>query len=264
MLSKIMVIIDPSMDEQPAFDRGLEFCHMTGARLHVYVCLTWDRDDATRASDTRLIQETLDDCLVRCRAEGVEARGELQWSDDWRRQAATAAARSFASIIFKSYSPSRDEPPTIRGNYDWTLLRLAPCPVLLIKNRRHWKHQRVLAAVYPNAPDEAHQKLNHQIISFAQRFTDANGLEAHVVTVYDDRDNALTSKQLADICGIAEEFAHVGMGQPADVIRDMAVDIDADLILVGTVGRDGLQGPIVGNTSERLVDHAASDVLILN
>ena len=259
-----MVIIDPSMDEQPAFDRGLAFCHMTGARLHVYVCLTWVREDTSRTADTRAIQDLLDDCLIRARAEGVEATGELQWAEDWRRQAATAAARSFASIIFKSHPPQHDTLPTIRSNYDWTLLRLAPCPVLLVKNRRDWKHQRVLAAVYPNAPDEAHEKLNHQIISFAQRFTDANGLEAHIVAVYKNRREALTPKQLADICGVAEEFVHVGLGRPAEVIRDMAVDIDADLILVGTVGRDGVEGPIVGNTSERLVDHAASDVLILN
>jgi universal stress protein E len=263
VLSKIMVIIDPTMDEQPAFHRGLDFCHMAGSRLHVYLCLTWERD--SDQGRTRAMQELLAHCLERARFEGVEATGEIEWASDWRRQAATAAARCFASIIFKSHPQQQpDAMPRIRSNYDWTLLRLAPCPVLLVKNRRDWKRRRVLAALYPNAPDEAHQKLNHQIISFAQRFTDANGLEAHIVAVYEDPRQALPQEELANICGVAEEFVHVGVGAPAEVIRDTAVAIDADLILVGTVGRDGVEGPLVGNTSERLVDHTASDVMVLN
>ncbi len=262
--SKIMVIIDPTRDTQPAFERGLESCHMTGARLHVYVCLNWDRADQARREDTQRVQACIDYCLTTARDEGIESVGELEWAQDWRNKATAAAARCCASIIYKSYPPVDDKLTQIRTNYDWTLLRLAPCPVLLIKNRRGWKHLRVLAALYPDAPDAAHQKLNHQIISFAQRFSDAYGSEAHIVTVYDQQSDGLNSQQLAEICGVAEEFVHVSKGAPAEVIRNMAVDIDADLILLGTVGRDGLQGPLVGNTSTRLVDHAPSDVLILN
>ena len=167
-------------------------------------------------------------------------------------------------MIFKNYTPHTDVQRQIRTTYDWTLLRLAPCPVLLIKNRRDWKHRRVLAAIYPNATDEAHLKLNNQIISFAQQFSDAYGSEAHVVSAYHDRNRVPCAEELAETCGIAREFVHIGEGAPADVIRDTAEAIGADLILIGTVGRAGIRGTIVGNTSERLLDHTSSDILVLN
>ena len=34
-LTKIMVIIDPTQTDQPAFERALESAHLTGARLHL-------------------------------------------------------------------------------------------------------------------------------------------------------------------------------------------------------------------------------------
>jgi universal stress protein E len=136
--------------------------------------------------------------------------------------------------------------------------------VLLVKNLRDWKHRRVLAAIYPDASDEAHEKLNHQIISFLQRFSDAYGTEAHVVSAFQDRNREPRPADLADTCGISETFVHIGQGPPADVVRETASAIEADLILIGTVGRAGIRGTIVGNTSERLLDHTESDVLVLN
>ena len=263
-LARIMVILDPTQDQQPAYDRGVESAHMTGARLHVYGCLgTTQQEEASPANASRF-RAMLERCIEKANGEGVETTGELEWAGDWRRQAVSAAARCSASMIFKTYRPHTDVQRQIRTTYDWTLLRLAPCPVLLVKNLRDWKHRRVLAAIYPDATDEAHQKLNHQIISFLQRFSDAYGSEAHVVSAYQDRNREPHLAELAETCGISENFVHIDQGAPADVIRKTAVAIGADLVLIGTVGREGIRGTIVGNTSERLLDHTDSDVLVLN
>jgi universal stress protein E len=263
-LSKIMVILDPTREEQPAYDRGLQSAHMTGARLHLYGCLGTTQQEEASPGNTRRFQALIERSIEKARQEGIECTGELEWAGDWRRQAVAAAARCSASMIFKTYTPHSDVQRQIRTTYDWTLLRLAPCPVLLVKNRHDWKHRRVVAAIYPDATDEAHQKLNHQIISFAQRFSDAYGSEAHVVVAYQDRNRVPDVAALAETCGVGEAFVHVGEGAPADVIRETARAIDADLILIGTVGRAGIHGTIVGNTSERLLDHTESDVLVLN
>ena len=41
-LSKILVVIDPTKDEQPAFERGLDSARLTGAQLHLYTCVNSD------------------------------------------------------------------------------------------------------------------------------------------------------------------------------------------------------------------------------
>lgn len=263
-LSKIMVILDPTSDQQPAYDRGVDSAHMTGARLHIYGCLGTGQQEEASPANTARFQALLTSCIDKAVRDGIETTGELEWAGDWRKQAVSAAARCSASMIFKTYTAHTDVDRQLHTTYDWTLLRLAPCPVLLIKNRRDWKHRRVLAAVYPDASDEAHQKLNHQIISFLQRFSDAYGSEAHVVSAFQDRNREPSPAVLADTCGIAPSFVHIAQGAPADVIRETAVRIDADLVLIGTVGRSGIHGTIVGNTSERLLDHTLSDILVLN
>lgn len=263
-LDKFMVILDPTCEQQPAFERALASCHMTGARLHVYACLGTGQCEQTSPAAVNRFQSLFNGCVQRARQEGIEATGELEWASDWRRAAVEAAARVSTSMIFKHHAPHTNVEREIRTTYDWTLLRLAPCPVLMIKNRRDWQNRRVLAAVCPDAASEAHQKLNNQIISFAQRFSDAYGSEAHVISAFEDQRHQPRADALAESYGIAEEFVHVVKGRPADVIRETAEDIGADLILMGTVGRSGIHGTIVGNTSERLLDHTTADLLVLN
>jgi universal stress protein E len=263
-LNKIMVVIDPTQRDQPAFTRALESAVMTGARLHIYACLEDRKSVDDTEAEVQRLQGILDELQNRAAADGVEAATEIEISADWRKRAVTAAARCSASMIFKTYVEHSDLQREIRTTYDWTLLRLAPCPVLLIKNVRDWKHRRILAAVNSQSTDEAHIKLNNQIISFAQQFTDAYGSDAHIVTAYQDRNHVPEATALAEFCGVSNDYVHIGEGKPADVIRDTANEIEADLILIGTVGRSGIKGTIVGNTSERLLDHTQSDLLVLN
>jgi len=263
-LTKIMVIIDPTRTEQPAFERALESAHMTGARLHLYACLGNDQYNGSGPAAEERLNATLGDWVERAGDGGIETSAELEWADDWRRQAVTAAARCSAAMIFKTWTAHTDVERVLRDTQDWTLLRLAPCPVLLVKNIRDWKHRRVLAAVNSQSTDEAHIKLNNRIVSFAQRFSDAYGSDAHIVTAYQDRNHVPATENLAVACGVSPSYVHVVEGSPADAISRTADNIEADLILIGTVGRAGIRGMVVGNTSERLLDHTDSDLLVLN
>jgi universal stress protein E len=263
-LSKIMVVIDPTHEDQPAFERALESAHMTGARLHLYACVAKQASVGDAQAEAQRVQALLESMADQALADGIEAATELESATNWRKQAVTAAARCSASMIFKTYVTHSDVQREIRTTYDWTLLRLAPCPVLLIKNMRDWSHRKVLAAINSQSADEAHIKLNNQIVSFAQQFSDAYGSDAHLVTAYQDRNQQPEASTLATACGVGEEYIHIGEGKAADVIRDTAELIEADLIIIGTVGRSGIKGTIVGNTSERLLDHTHSDLLVLN
>jgi universal stress protein E len=43
----------------------------------------------------------------------------------------------------------------------------------------------------------------------------------------------------------------------------MANSIDADLVILGNVGRQGLSGLTVGNTAEKILTDIKADVLVL-
>jgi len=52
-------------------------------------------------------------------------------------------------------------------------------------------------------------------------------------------------------------------GEPATVLQDRAAGAGFDLLLMGATGRHGLAGFVLGSTSQRLIRHAATSVLLV-
>ena len=263
-LDKILVIVDPTTTTQPAFARALHSAQLTGARLHLYTCIEESGARETDEAQQQTCMKAQKKLIASAEEHGIDASGEVEIGRNWCQQVVSAAARCTASMVFKSTRDHSDVDREMRQTSDWTLLRLSPCPVLLVKDFHDWKNRRVLAAINTRSKDVAHIKLNNQIISFAQQFSEAYGADPHFVNAYSDSNQVPDIDQLADACGVPCEHVHVVEGGAADVIAGMAADIDADLIIIGTVGRAGLKGTVVGNTSERILDHTDSDVLVLN
>jgi nucleotide-binding universal stress UspA family protein len=55
---------------------------------------------------------------------------------------------------------------------------------------------------------------------------------------------------------------HVRLGEPAEAIHQVAVDVDADLIVVGTHARKGLSKMLLGSVAEELVRTARVPVMV--
>lgn len=265
-LNKILVVIDPTREDQPAFERGLDSAILTGARLHLYVCLDNEADEKTCNAEAEKFARFLDSLIDRCEADGVEANSEIDWADKdgWSKQVVVCATRTSAFMIFKNSFSHADVQREMRSTSDWTLMRLAPCPLLMVKNHSDWKHRRVLAAVDHQSTDEAHIKLNNQIISFTQSFTDAYGSDAHFVNAFQDKNHRPEPEELVQIFGAPVEHIHVIENTPAAAISELSEQLGVDLIIIGTVGRTGIKARMVGNTSEKILDHTRADVLVLN
>jgi universal stress protein E len=259
-----MVVVDPTTERQPAFERGLDSARDTGAPLQLYVCVDESSgyDSLDQARDS--LQATMEALAARALEAGVDATTEIDYAANWRRGAVSAAARCSASMIFKSSFDHSQVHREKRETADWTLLRMAPCPVLMVKDFHDWKRRRILAAINPASTDNAHIKLNHQIVSVAREFADSYGSDAHFVVAYQDLNHAPDADRIAADCGANREHVHLKQGKPADVIRATAQAIDVDLVIVGTVARDGIKGRVVGNTCEKLLDRTHSDLLVLN
>jgi universal stress protein E len=52
-------------------------------------------------------------------------------------------------------------------------------------------------------------------------------------------------------------------GQPGQEIAEAESQLDARLIVLGTIGRGGLAGVIIGNTAERTITQVKSSVLAI-
>ena len=189
------------------------------------------------------------------------------------------------------------------GSNDMHLLRKCPCPVWLIKPQAPASYRRILAAVdvndaYPPAELESQSVLNQQILEMAYSLALSNFAELHIVHAWEaigestmrsafmntpeekittyiervrtQRQNSLdrlvlkvSAKSLHDAVDYLKPEIHLVKGVARKEIPVLASQIDADLVVMGTVARTGIPGFIMGNTAETILNQIDCSVLAI-
>ena len=167
---------------------------------------------------------------------------------------------------------------------DWHIIRKSPVPVMLIKSDRAWSYKHQLVAVDSTATDTPHKDLNKKLLTLAKDLESKLTLETHIVNAYPamtdlvlsygenpiiikaDIKNNHTEATLryANRYGIKNDYVHIYNGQPENVIQDVAKKHHADLVLIGTVSREGLANFVLGNTSEKIINDVDMDVMVIH
>ena len=182
------------------------------------------------------------------------------------------------------------------GSTDMHLMRKCPCAVWIVSEAGKPSYSRVLAAVDFDTADIATDALNRRILETAASLAVAESGELHVVHAWcfggedvyrsarvsipvaevdamlvaeaDERENWL--RQLVDNYGSKGDREaidylrpelHVVKGDARDVVPDKATELDADLIVMGTVARSGIPGFFIGNTAESILQRIGCSVL---
>jgi nucleotide-binding universal stress UspA family protein len=189
------------------------------------------------------------------------------------------------------------------GSDDMHLLRKCPCPVWLVKADAPKSFKRVLAAVDvdetgPEQQVKDIQSLNRKIIEIASSIAIADFSELHVVNVYDavgesamrgaflrkseeqidqyvDTVRSQHKKRVdqlmsdaaqyigAEAMGYLKPEMHLIKGWARKEIPRLSKDLQADLVVMGTVARTGIPGFFMGNTAETILNQINCSVLAL-
>ena len=56
---------------------------------------------------------------------------------------------------------------------------------------------------------------------------------------------------------------HIKAGLPEQVISSLAAKLNADLVIIGSVGNVGIKAKLIGNTAEKIMRLLKTDLLIL-
>lgn len=260
--AKLFCVIDPTTVTQASLERAQVLAKLTKASIHAYACVTAPSGpEGSREAEVERYKAWLTVMMKPLIDAGCEVTSEIEVSDDWRQALAPAARRAGANLIIKS---SRRRTPLQRRflrTSDWLLLRAAHCPVLLAKSPTTKPITSVLAAVNLNAADDAHQKLNDIVIATAKQVVELTGAELYAVNAHSDSLDFVHPPDLARRLGIPRAHAHVGEGDPADVIQEVAGKLGWPLVVIASVARTGLTAAVVGNTAERILDGLETDIL---
>jgi universal stress protein E len=174
--------------------------------------------------------------------------------------------------------------------FDMHLLRKCPCPVWMLMEAGHDRSQRILAAVDPTHPEDAARTgLDRLVLDLATGLAARDGAEVHVAHAWRlreeqalrrarftsarpegverllERQESLAEARLEELLALYPQVPpanrHLLKGNPGDVVARFAEETKMDLIVMGTVGRNGLSGFVMGNTAETMLKAVRASVL---
>lgn len=204
-------------------------------------------------------------------------------------------ARGYDLVIKTAERPSFTE--RIFGSDDMHLLRKCPCPVWLTHPDEKANYESIVAAVDfdETAGSDEIGELNQQILGLASALALADPADLHVLHVWDamfeqtvrswslhpeleamsyvrgerqqhEQGMKVIEAHLESQLGkeafdyLAPDF-YLQRGSPAVEIPKFVQHINADLLVMGTVGRSGVAGLFIGNTAEAVLEQLRCSVL---
>ncbi|WP_303904395.1 universal stress protein [Thiohalomonas denitrificans] len=185
----------------------------------------------------------------------------------------------------------------IFGSDDMHLLRKCPAPVWLMKMAEKTNYERILTAVDfdPSEPESAQQGLNRTLLELSSSLALSDFAQLHLLHVWDAPAEMLLrswsdnpeeaasryvekerSRHQNGMASLREELRarigqeaydylsprfHLIQGSATRVIPEMAKQLQADLVVMGTVARTGVPGIFIGNTAETVLEQLRCSVL---
>lgn len=266
-LNILLVVYDPTREEQPALERAARIAGTVGASVHVFACIYHEDTDksADQAGEVKHLivgqQAVLDNAVTPLKELGIDVSTEVEWDKDWYHGVVRASLRHSADIVLKSSFRHSTGKRLLKSTSDWTVMRECQCPVLLVKVREPREERRVLAAIDISATQESYERLNEKIIHFSNRILERSGADVHFVNAFQDVRVMPDKQKLIEDWGIEPDKIHINMGKPEKIIVEQANHLDATLVVVGNSARSGVLAAIVGNTVEKILDKLECDVL---
>jgi nucleotide-binding universal stress UspA family protein len=169
------------------------------------------------------------------------------------------------------------------------LMRKCPCPVWVIKPIHRKPFARILAAVDPDPSDPVKNALNMKILELATSLAELEQSTLHIIHAWShfaedslryggirlpkpEVDKIIREERGKHKSGLDEllrKFAlerinhqvHLVKGHAGEAIAELATTRRAELIVMGTLCRTGIEGFLMGNTAETVLRHVDCSVL---
>lgn len=84
----------------------------------------------------------------------------------------------------------------------------------------------------------------------------------HITAVAQAEDLVVRAREIAAKVGVRSEGRTVASDNPGQAIVDVAEDVNADVIVVGSLGLTGAKRFVLGSVPNHVMHHAGCDVLI--
>ena len=299
-IRRILLILDPSLARTPAVERAAAFARETkatlwlglfdrGPRLGVLGVL--DRSEARHIED--MMRDQLSARLKDLCRDLSDSGLTVQMIDDRDPVSASRiiehADKERIDLIIKDVGHESVLRRLVFLPLDWELLRTSSVPVWMVgaQARPGQLPQRVVAAVDPLNPEHGAGPLNESLLDVAQLLAGAGSGHVRVFTAFSGLPAAMQGldpnglpmsqsyeelydelrkehRRLFDALlkrhRMTADDAVILFGPPATTMLDALEGYRADVLVVGTIRRRGIDRFLMGSTVERLIGDAPCDI----
>ena len=294
----ILVYIDPTREQQPALQRAVEIAKKEqNTTITLFLScydLTYEMTSLSSTEERQTMQslvikdnqEWLSTLAAPYIEQGLKIRSEVCWHNRPFQAAIQLILKDSYDLLIKSTHPHSQLSAILFTPTDWNLLRKCPIPLLLVKADSWPENANILCAIdCKNIQDDEQHDLSESILTEANDIAAMIKSNVHIVNAYPSppmnimmelpefdpihyedglkKIHQETLNEYAKKYNIDPKNTHLHQGIPEDVISNVANELDAALVILGSVGHSGIGATLLGHTAEQVIDKLNSDLLAL-
>ena len=298
---KILCVIDATSCVHPGLRRAEWYARNARADLELLVCFYDEYLSGQRFFDPRLLVEARNDAIAKMKAylnelavplrnSGITVHTSVIWDRPLHEGIVRHTIASQADVVFKGTHRSESTGQHSFSSSDWSLILHCPTPLWLVKPRKIQEKPLILASIDPTHSDDRPASLDDRILNASSSVARlSNGL-VHAFHCYDPRvalatatTNAYIPVSLANdeierdmrerhqdrfeevtaLHGLSEDRKHLISGRTHQTLPDIAGSLNADIVVMGAIGRNTEKHLYLGTTAEQAVEHIPCDLLLI-
>ena len=300
-ITKIIAVVDPTTELQPAMHRAAWLARQTGAELELLLCYYNEYLSGDRLFDSPSLEKARAEVLAReethleslaepLRAEGISVQTTALWDHPLYEGIVRRSIDSKADIVFKDTHHHTAVTRAVFTNTDWNLIRTCPTTLWLVKPNDIADKPVIVAAIDPMNEHDKPAALDDEILGISKYLGEKTGGSVHAFHSYDPRIAVATAtanayipvslpfdeielqmhedhqKRFGEITSfhsIDDDKAHLASGLTHEELAALANKIDASVVVMGAVARNRWKRLFIGATAERTLEHLPCDLLIV-
>ncbi len=296
-LQQLLVVIDPTAgDSQPSLDRATWVAMRSNSTVELLLCeynsvldggYFFDGPSQQKARNS-LLQERkkwLEELAQPLRDAGISVSTEARWGKPLHTMILQRIDELKPDLVFRDAHTHNLFQRLFFNNTSWQLIRKCPVPLWLVR-QGEWRGERICAAVDPVHSADATATLDHTLVESTLFLAEKLGMQAdymhsyaplprtmvfdsELVAAYDqylERSAKLhrdAFEKLMVNYPVEKANRHLLEGFPEETIPEFVTEHKIDLLVMGAISRSALENALIGNTAERVLEAAETDLLVI-
>jgi len=287
MFRNILFVVEPGADNAAALATTLILADENQAKLCVARTIDIRRSSLSDAYYDAMISELEEElgALIQGKSLSTGEIGTVILTGEPCIEIVRNVIQQHRDLVIKA-SASKNSGSA--NTMDMRLFRQCPCPVWIIKFTRQRSHRKIAVALDWDPGNIENDQLNAQLMKMGLSLALSTFSTLHVLHAWqlryesflrshrthltnDEVDEMLQDERLKheawlrafvtsatealgdEVSAYLEPETHLLQGQAFDVVPQCVHELQAELLIMGTVARTGIPGFIIGNTAEKIL-----------